>query len=150
MNLLNKRGYDPHDEALMERQDHAEALGVAKPPNDPACVADYFAALAGIEDGGETAIAEMRSLLEDPRAFFDHESCDPGCPGWALMNDREIQRCDSCEVFETDDAAIEYVRRLAGRERVRLIRRARQRAKRRSVNHVKHCSGCNECQGDRE
>lgn len=41
------------------------------------------------------------------------DACDPGCPGWALFDegtDREaVQRCDECNRFEDDDAAVRHV-----------------------------------------
>lgn len=35
--------------------------------------------------------------------------CDPGCPGWGVFNGTEIQRCDTCQRFKSDDEAIAYV-----------------------------------------
>ena len=43
-------------------------------------------------------------------------ACSPGCPGWAVFNGNEIQRCDACARFKDDDAAIEHVLRLERRE----------------------------------
>jgi hypothetical protein len=33
--------------------------------------------------------------------------CSATCAGWDLFNDNEIQRCDECAVFATDDDAID-------------------------------------------
>lgn len=37
------------------------------------------------------------------------DRCDPDCLGWAVFNDTEIQRCDDCGRFETDEDAAEHV-----------------------------------------
>ena len=29
-------------------------------------------------------------------------ACSPGCPGWAVFNGNEIQRCDACARFKDD------------------------------------------------
>jgi hypothetical protein len=34
---------------------------------------------------------------------------DPRCPGWAVFNETEIQRCDSCNRFSCDEEAFEHV-----------------------------------------
>ena len=35
--------------------------------------------------------------------------CAPGCPGWGVFNGIEIQKCDACARFATDDEAIAHV-----------------------------------------
>lgn len=38
------------------------------------------------------------------------KDCDSaGCPGWAVFNGNEIQRCDTCKRFDDDDEAIAHV-----------------------------------------
>jgi len=42
----------------------------------------------------------------------EHVECDSKrCPGWGVMNDNEIQRCDTCKQYETDEDALKHVRR---------------------------------------
>lgn len=38
--------------------------------------------------------------------------CSPGCPGWAVFNGNEVQRCDACGRFADDDEAIEHVKNI--------------------------------------
>ena len=40
---------------------------------------------------------------------WPESQCSPGCPGWAVFNGNEIQRCDACARFEDDDEAITHV-----------------------------------------
>lgn len=41
------------------------------------------------------------------------KECDgPGCPGWGVFDDGQIQRCDCCERFNDDDEAVAYVKAL--------------------------------------
>lgn len=40
---------------------------------------------------------------------------DPQCPGWAVFNDNQIQRCDACDRFADDDEAVAHVRGLDSR-----------------------------------
>lgn len=35
--------------------------------------------------------------------------CDFACPGVAIFNGSEVQRCDECKRFPSDDEAIEFV-----------------------------------------
>lgn len=35
--------------------------------------------------------------------------CSEGCPGWGWFNGSEVQRCDECRRFESDDAAAEHI-----------------------------------------
>jgi len=45
-----------------------------------------------------------------PAPSLNKKKCDDaGCPGWAIFNDGEIQRCDTCKRFESDDEAITHV-----------------------------------------
>jgi hypothetical protein len=44
---------------------------------------------------------------------------DLTCQGWAIFNGNQIQRCDACNVYKTDEEAVESV--LAGMERARSI-----------------------------
>ena len=34
---------------------------------------------------------------------------DPHCPGWAVFNENEIQRCDSCDRFASEAEALAHV-----------------------------------------
>lgn len=36
-------------------------------------------------------------------------SCRKECPGWVIMNGNQIQRCDDCGRFETDEEAVDHV-----------------------------------------
>lgn len=51
----------------------------------------------------------MTSGSETPATW---SPCSPGCPGWAVFNGNGIQRCDECNRFPDDDAAIAHVGRL--------------------------------------
>lgn len=51
---------------------------------------------------------------------LQYEPCCPGCPGWAVFNDNEIQRCDECGRFADDDEAVIHVNELARAEGRRL------------------------------
>jgi len=62
MSILNTRGYDLVDDSSRS--------GFRRPPRDPACVCDYFAALGYIEDGGSFSHKEMAVLLNHPSEFF--------------------------------------------------------------------------------
>jgi hypothetical protein len=62
MHLTNKKTYDPFDDD--------SGSGFRRPPNDPACVCDYFTALAMIEDDGAFMHAEMAVMLQSPKEFF--------------------------------------------------------------------------------
>ena len=53
--------------------------------------------------------------LHTPR-WTPETACSPGCPGWAVFNGNEIQRCDVCARFKDDDAAIEHVIQIERRE----------------------------------
>lgn len=43
---------------------------------------------------------------------INQNECDDLCPGWAVFNGNEIQRCDNCQRFKSDEEAIAYVRAL--------------------------------------
>ena len=45
------------------------------------------------------------------------ERCHPECLGWAVFNDAEIQRCDECARFASDEEAIAHVEALERLER---------------------------------
>jgi len=62
LNLLNKLDYDPFDDS--------SDSGYRRPPQDAACVCDYFAVLGMIEDKGEFAHKEMKEMLDTPKKFF--------------------------------------------------------------------------------
>jgi len=39
--------------------------------------------------------------------------CSPDCPGWGVFNDtNEIQRCESCARFDSDEEAVSHVLKL--------------------------------------
>lgn len=52
-------------------------------------------------------VASVQSFAFGERLKIDKkvECDDPYCPGWAVFNDAEIQRCDQCSQFEDDDQA---------------------------------------------
>lgn len=75
-------------------------------------------------DGWREGVGTMTSTPDEREAVLDaiagslpwnhaRDACDPGCPGWALFDegtDREaVQRCDDCDRFEDDDAALRHV-----------------------------------------
>lgn len=37
------------------------------------------------------------------------KACEPGCPGWGIYNLNEIQRCDLCNRWYSDEEAADYV-----------------------------------------
>lgn len=43
------------------------------------------------------------------------EKCHPACLGWDIFNGHEIQRCDACNRFASDEDAIDHVERMAKR-----------------------------------
>lgn len=52
-----------------------------------------------------------RWLGADPsRALARAKPCSPGCPGWVLDVSGDVQRCDDCAVFASDDDAAWHVR----------------------------------------
>jgi len=63
------------------------------------------------ETDGAPMIAEEPEVqqLPCPHLPDGHEPCDPSCPGWGWFNSRQIQRCDSCDVFADDDEARAHV-----------------------------------------
>lgn len=65
MNILNKKGYNPFD--------NTSESGYYRPPRDPACICDYFAALGLIEDEGEFSHKEMQEMIDHPDTFFNKE-----------------------------------------------------------------------------
>ena len=68
MNILNKVGYDPRNDILLNPEGTQRAH--PRPPRDPAAICDYFAWLGYIEDEGAFAHREMAALLDDPDTFF--------------------------------------------------------------------------------
>lgn len=38
--------------------------------------------------------------------------CGAGCPGWAVFNGNDLQRCDECKRFSDDDEACAHARAL--------------------------------------
>jgi hypothetical protein len=36
--------------------------------------------------------------------------CHSDCPGWGWFNGSEVQRCDQCGVFDTDEDATDHIR----------------------------------------
>lgn len=58
----------------------------------------------------------LQELWKREAAAAPQDRCDgcTGCPGWAPFNlasdgSVEVQRCDTCKVFDSDDAAAEHV-----------------------------------------
>jgi len=46
-------------------------------------------------------------------AELNTKECETkGCPGWAVFNNGEVERCDTCKRFGSDDEAIAHVRAL--------------------------------------
>jgi hypothetical protein len=37
---------------------------------------------------------------------------DRKCPGWAVFNGNDVQRCDACDMFANDDRALEEAGRV--------------------------------------
>jgi hypothetical protein len=62
VNIFNELDYNPYDES--------SDTGYKRPPRDPACVCDYFAALGQLDDEGRFAHCEMQTLLDHPSDFF--------------------------------------------------------------------------------
>lgn len=66
--------------------------------------------LLSLEGLNLKAEAVSSRVIELPA--LSKEECDPGCPGWAVFNHREIQRCDTCRRFEDDEEAVAHVQKL--------------------------------------
>lgn len=49
-----------------------------------------------------------------PRTRPSPRACDNGrwCRGWAIFNGDEVQRCDVCKRYRSDDGAVRAARRL--------------------------------------
>lgn len=52
---------------------------------------------------------ELRALERKFPPLRIHDRCDFACPGVAIFNGSEIQRCDGCRRFPSDDEAIEFM-----------------------------------------
>lgn len=66
---------------------------------------------------------------DTPKPYLNVRKCDDAdCPGWAVFNDGEIQRCDTCGRFKSDDEAKAYVRSLELLDASRHLEAASQRA----------------------
>lgn len=70
------------------------------------------ASARGMIDAFEEQIVAWERLYDAEVAKAPSDRCDGPCPGWGVFNDAEIQRCDQCGVFESDDEAREHVERL--------------------------------------
>lgn len=68
MNILNKVGYNPFADILLNAEGTLRAH--PRPPRDPAAVCDYFAMLGYIEDEGAFSHREMADLITNPDSFF--------------------------------------------------------------------------------
>jgi hypothetical protein len=75
--------------------------------------------IAALEDIGEEVELGEEEYVEavlagaEPEPPLNKKECDDeSCPGWAVFNERDIQRCDACERFNDDEEAIAYVRGL--------------------------------------
>jgi hypothetical protein len=62
-----------------------------------------------VDNIGGIRIESIRKVWE--REAQKPSEC-PGCPGWAVFNGDEVQRCDSCQRFDSDDAAWLHVAKL--------------------------------------
>lgn len=58
----------------------------------------------------------------------ENECEGEGCPGWAVFNEREIERCDLCERFQSDEDAIAHVLALEDIDVTRQLEASAQRA----------------------
>ena len=52
---------------------------------------------------------ELKALVRKFPPLRIHDRCDFACPGVAIFNGSEIQRCDECKRFPSDDEAIDFV-----------------------------------------
>ena len=52
---------------------------------------------------------KLKALVHRFPPLRIHERCDFACPGVAIFNGSEIQRCDECKRFPSDDEAIQFV-----------------------------------------
>lgn len=81
-----------------------------------------IAALKVADRDKRHAQAELEDLQayvkeqEEPRVFLPkgvdpwEGKCDPGCRGWGIFNKNlEIQRCDQCKRFRSDEDAAKFV-----------------------------------------
>lgn len=69
-----------------------------------------------------------KKIAPDRRYPHRHNGCeDPHCPGWLVTLDLEIERCDTCSVFEDDDDAREAALQWLHDEWVKNATRARMR-----------------------
>ena len=53
---------------------------------------------------------DLKALLLKFPSLGIHDRCDFACPGVAIFNGSEIQRCDECKRFPSDNEAIDFVR----------------------------------------
>ena len=92
---------------------------------------------AALEDIGEelSDFDEEREYLEavlvgpakEPE--LNRKECDgPFCPGWGIFNNNEIQRCDVCARFRSDEEAVAYAKSLEAIDVGRHLDAAAQRA----------------------
>lgn len=92
--------------------------------------------MPGKKEKGLMPVATYRALMkaagwlekvESARAQesdIETSSCDPGCPGWAVFETnrglgQEIECCDLCKRFPSDEAATSYVMHKLGEEMMR-------------------------------
>lgn len=88
------RWLDPEGPYHLERDDASPSCGA------------HYRSMEGPISGQRTRRECCRRCL----AVYDRQvaraQCDPKCAGWLHMHDpREIQRCDACARFQTDEEA---------------------------------------------
>ena len=52
---------------------------------------------------------ELNALVRKFPPLRIHDRCDFACPGVAIFNGSEVQRCDGCNRFPSHDVAIQFV-----------------------------------------
>ena len=52
---------------------------------------------------------DLKALVRKFPPLSIHDRCDFACPGLAIFNGSEVQRCDECKRFPSDDEAIAFV-----------------------------------------
>lgn len=53
--------------------------------------------------------------------LVESSGCDKDCQGWAVYNGNEIQRCDICGRFGSDEEAVNHVRKLERLEKISTV-----------------------------
>jgi hypothetical protein len=89
---------------------------------------------AALKDIGEEVVLSEKEYVEAVLAEEDREpalnkrKCDEGCPGWGVFNAMQVQRCDVCGRFDSDEEAAAYVLGLEAIDIGRHLEASAQRA----------------------